>query len=1210
MAAPGININVFDLTLYAPRTTNAVMGCIGPATKGAVDQINDFTDEGNFVSFHGRPTVDRAYAQRAFNRYLKRGNQGKFVRIAGPDLAAATVTLYAADGLTPILRFTAATRGVDNPGSWANDLLRVGITHNGSESYNVLVYFDGEQVEPTYLSLDNGTVATVINNQSSRVRVEVLTGAGATFPAETLNSFTFALEPVAFSGGEDGSHAQSKSANSSTGGLAGKRIHGTFDATAGERVFENVLTIDAATAGKDKLYGTVGTPVIPGTFTIRVETAAAVYAELADDADESYGPGGAGLGLLAGAGGIQGFIDYRTGAWGVDLSPAASAAFLAGSIDAIWVEGEAESVGSTSAGQEDYSGNLSQFPLAPGFYPSNKATFFVSVDEQAGIATPAAAGAASSEAAIKSLAGWIMPGTVVLALDHDTDPVAPTIYDDGFGGFRTQPGGQGDAVVGTINYRTGVWSVTTWDPIGAVAMPAAGDTRILAQYDIMVVNMGGGAVPGQSASFKTERLQASHPGGVTAADTDVGAILISNRPVSPGEVKLLISDVGGSPFTAYDDGLGGWLDLPRGDPRAVAVTGAIDYVAGTWTITPGGAIAAAATVDIEHTFSPFEQGRRALRGTGPQYLADTTPNAAGLKDADPAAANSYNGSSWLDHTTGAFAFGLDLVPTGDQTFNLEEGAAITAVYAPADILGYGDGAETVFTGTMSNAPHRVEAGRLLAFQSGQASVAATGDPQVARSFVDPVDGPAWTENTALASDPDNFIVFATGATSIQWTGAPLRDEAVFIIREDVVAHLKARYPGDIGNERPVVTDGLYAEVSADPTLAGTLRLQVFFDSSLIEAFGQADDLEDLADKVNDPNTGSDYVTLEIQSNGLTFPVDTDATQRLAMSGAFTLADVIGTRTGNQATGMQLFRNYEVVPLDWLMVPGQWHRQVISALQELCELKGRRCIGIIPTPDSDTAYEVRNFINGEYNGSQAAPATTAQPNARVPFPPQVAVDSSHLAVFAPWLQYFDSYTNQDVLEPPDGDIATLVAITDSVARPWYPIAGNRRGRVLADRLKYSTPREDRNLLYGVVGTRTEVVNSIVARAGRAPTLQGQRTTQRSPTALDRLNVRWTVNVIQNQIDAGSQDFVFELNDSILWREIEAQLNDILEPIIELRGLQDAYVLVDQTTTTAADIDNLTVNAKLFIKPARAAEYLNFDLILTPTGTDFSEVAVAG
>jgi len=1203
MAAPGININVFDLTLYAPRTTNAVMGCIGPATKGPVNEVNDFTDEGNFTNRHGRPVVARTYAQRGFNRYLKRGNQGKFTRVAGSDLASATLTLYDATGLLPVLRFTASSAG-----TWANAILGVAITHNGTLNYNVQVFFDGEQVERSYLSLDNGSVETAINGRSGRVTVEVLAGAGATFPVETVNTFTQALEPVLMAGGNDGSHARSSSADSPTGGLVGKRFHGTMDSTAGERVFENLLTIGAALSGLQIAYGTLGTPALPGSVTIRAEVGAGSFVELADDGDLTYAPTGAGLGLLEGPAGLVGFIDYRTGAWGIDLTAGASTFFATGTVDAIWVRGVAESAGATSAGVEDYAGNLSQFPLAPGHFPSNKATFILTADEVAGNATPSAAGAASSEAALKTLAGWIMPGTIVLTPLHPTDPTPPAVYDDGFGGWRTAPLGGGVAVAGAVDYRTGIWSVTTWDPVGAITMPAAGTTQILAEYDFQILNMAGAAVPGLAAEFEAATLQASDAGGdAIAADTDPGAIRLS-LPITPGSVILTISDVGGFPETYYDDGAGGWLDRPRGDPRAAAATGTVNYVTGAWTITATGAITATASLVSTHTAAPFDKARRTLRGTGPQFVANTTPNAAGLKKTAPAVGNSYNGSDFLDHTTGAFAFGLDLVTTGARTFNLKEGAAITAVYAPADILGFGDGTTTIFTGTLSNAPHRVEAGRLLAMQGGQLSVAATGDPQISRSFIDPADGPAWEENVALASDPDNVIVFATGNTSIQWTGAPGLEEPVFVLREDVVAHLASRYPGDIGNARPVTADGLYAEVSADPTLAGSLRLRVFFNAAQIEAFGQGEGLEDLANKVNNPTSGSDYVRLEIESGGLTFPVDSDALQSLAMAGAFTIADVVGTRVGNVATGMQLYRNFEVVPLDWLMVPGQWHRQVISAMQELCELKGRRCIGIVPTPDSEDAFEIRDYANGEYMAS--TPGGAAVASARVPFPPLLALDSSQLAVFTPWVQYYDQYTAQDVLEPVDGDIATLVAITDSVARPWFPIAGNRRGKVLADRLKYSTPREDRALLYDVVGTRTEIINSIVARAGRAPTLQGQRTAQRSPTALDRINVRWTVNVIQNQLDAGMQDFVFELNDSILWREIEAQANSILQPIIERRGLQDAYVLIDETTTTALDIDALQVNAQLFIKPARAAEYLNFDLILTPTGTDFAEVAVAG
>ena len=123
------------------------------------------------------------------------------------------------------------------------------------------------------------------------------------------------------------------------------------------------------------------------------------------------------------------------------------------------------------------------------------------------------------------------------------------------------------------------------------------------------------------------------------------------------------------------------------------------------------------------------------------------------------------------------------------------------------------------------------------------------------------------------------------------------------------------------------------------------------------------------------------------------------------------------------------------------------------------------------------------------------------------------------------------------------------------------------------------------------------------------LNGQRTAQRAATSLDRINVSWTVNVIMNKLDAGAKEFQFELNDTILWRSIKAFIESVLGPIKERRGLRDFFVMVDQTTTTADDIDNLRVRAKIFIKPARATEYLDFDIILTPTGADFADVAAS-
>lgn len=1318
MVSPGININLFDLTVYAPQISDAIVGCVGPATKGPVNRLTNVTDEGTFVTTFGRPR-DNYYAPRAAIRYFRRGNQLSFVRVAGRNLASASVTLLDDTGQKPILKLTASS-----PGSWADGDLSYAVTLNGTGSYNIFIYFLGQLVEP-FLVLDNGIVVSRINNGSTRVTAEVLSGAGATLPASTVDPVTGALNTVRFAGGDDGAFATTDSLYSSTGGVAGKRFYGKMDTSAGSRVFQNLVTITPALAGKATYYGTTGTPVVPGTFTVRVQTAGGpTYIELADSGFLAYGPGGAGLGLLKPAAGAHvGYIDYRTGEFAVKLS--ATTTFGGGTIDAIWVRANAESVGATAKGVGSYAGTLSEGPLAPGYFNANKALITVPIDELVGTPT-AGASNASTEATLKTLSGWIVPGTVALEPSHPSLAVPSTVYDDGFGGFRTAPRGGGTALTGTINYRTGAWAVT-WDPTGP-AMPAAG--ALGATYDVQLIDMGGSAIAdalgtyvaaeveqpatpaptapvagpvlaavaggavdvgshdyavvfatatGQSAVGPTTTIVIAPgnqtvngtvvpigPGGTTAriivrtkagapgvyfivttiadnvttvfadavadaglvayagggatvlASTDTGAQAIIG-PIFRGSVRLTIANIAGVPFHAYDDGAGGWLTLPRGAPRAVAVTGTIDYVTGAWSITPGGVASAGGSVAAAYVSKTGLDGqtRRALRGSTTEQVAETTNLAGavagttvGVSLAVPAAGDNFNGPLWLDHTTGAFAFSFNLLPENDNppfSFDVKDGGTLTAVYVPASILGFGDGTAVTFAGQLGLSPYRRQANRLIGVQGAQASVAGAGEPQATFATLGANDqADYWSENVALPSDPLNKLNFRTGVASIKWTGAPLAEEAVSVIAEDTVLHLTAIYPGDIGNERtPTITTGFYVEVKSDPTVVGTLKLEVYFNGVLQEAFGQALTIQELAAKVNDPVNGSKLVTATLTDAAVFLGPDVGAFQRCGLSGAFTMADVIGTKVGQTTTGLQMFSNDETTPVNWLMTPGQWHRPVILALQALCEKKGRRAMGMIPSPDLDDPFKHRDFFDGNYNSS--APGGIAVPTVTVPYPPLTALNSSQLATIVPWVQYFDQYANESVSEPPEGEMSILIAGTPA---PWYPIAGLRRGRVIADSLRYSASRDDRDLLYGPVGAITEIVNPIISKVGRGLVLYGQRTAQRNPSALDRINVRWTVNVIMNLLDLVSQDFVFEINDPILWREMFQALNDVLKPIVERRGLIAAQVLVDGTTTTPTDQDHLRVNARLFLKPQGAAEDINFDLILTPAGADFATTQAAG
>lgn len=1188
MGAPNINISLFDLTSYTPAATNAVVGCVGPATKGEVNVITDVTDEGNFVSMFGRPPKSRMYAQRAMVRYTKKGNKGKFVRIAGPNLATGGATLKDTTGVKPILVLQAKS-----PGSWANTDLAISVLWNGSLNYTVQVYELG-QLKEQFINVDNGIVVTKINTGSSRITASLAPKAGATFPGQTIDPITGAVTRIAFTGGDDGAFATTASLLSATGGVAGSRFNGKMDTTGGSRVWKNILTITPALAGVTTIRGTVGMPVVPGTFTIRVQTAGGpTFLELSDNGNLSYTPGGAGVGLLAPAASThKGFIDYRTGNWGVKL--ASGTTFNGGTVDGIWTRANSESVGATAKGIGAYAGNLSAFPLGVGFFNANRVIIAVPISEQVGVPTAGATNA-SSEAGLKTLAGWVVPGTVVLTSTNATLAVPAPVYDDGFGGLRSLPNGGGIPVTGSVDYRTGQFTVTWPD----IAQPAAG--ALLASYTIQVFDMGGGAVAGPNGTFRTLLISTSAVGGTpTAASGDAGSIPFE-LPLLPGNVRVDIALTAGGPTTIYDDGLGGWLTRPRGDPRGVAVTGTINYVTGAWSITLSGNITATSTITAYYTKVAGTKGRRALRGTGPQFAANVTANAAGMDLTLPATANSFNGLNWLDHDTGAFAFTLDLVPTGTSTFDLADGLALTAVYTPATIFGYGDGSTVVFTGTLGEAPFRRQANRLVAFQGAESSVAGSGDPQVAFAALGvSADVDYWVENVALSTDPQNHLDFRSGEASVKWTSAPLLDEATFVVAEEVVCHIASRYPGDIGNARSTLTQGLYVIVDADPSLAGTIRLRVMFAGSSVESFGQANTLDELVTAVNDPVNGSDFITMTSTSAGAFLSVDVTAAQNCAMSGAFTMSDAIGTKVGQTYTGLQMFQNDDVVPVDWLMTPGQWHRQVISALQALCERKRRLCIGMVPSPDESDPFQHRNFIDGNYGVAQGA---VASPTARVPYPPLVAIDSNQLAYFPTWVNYFDAYGNVSTYEPPEGDIAGLVA---AAPYPWFPIAGLRRGQLNVDQIRYSASSDDRDLLYGLVGDVTEVVNPIISKVGRGIILYGQRTCQRKASSLDRINVRWMMNSIMKQISLASQEFLWELNDSILWREATAKLNTIVQPVIEARGLSAAQIIIDATTNTPDRINKLQMYGKFFVTPELAVEDIEFDILLTPQGADFSTV----
>ena len=54
-----------------------------------------------------------------------------------------------------------------------------------------------------------------------------------------------------------------------------------------------------------------------------------------------------------------------------------------------------------------------------------------------------------------------------------------------------------------------------------------------------------------------------------------------------------------------------------------------------------------------------------------------------------------------------------------------------------------------------------------------------------------------------------------------------------------------------------------------------------------------------------------------------------------------------------------------------------------------------------------------------------------------------------------------------------------------------------------------------------------------------------------------------------------------------------------------GLTDFKVVLDETTTTPDLVDRNIMYAKIFLKPARAIEYIAVDFVITRTGAAFED-----
>jgi len=151
--------------------------------------------------------------------------------------------------------------------------------------------------------------------------------------------------------------------------------------------------------------------------------------------------------------------------------------------------------------------------------------------------------------------------------------------------------------------------------------------------------------------------------------------------------------------------------------------------------------------------------------------------------------------------------------------------------------------------------------------------------------------------------------------------------------------------------------------------------------------------------------------------------------------------------------------------------------------------------------------------------------------------------------------------------------------------------------------YARPtQEERDLMYGY----RNCINPIVQFADTDGfCVWGQKTMQRRPTALDRVNVRRLMFYIEKQLKARSRALLFEPHDEILRAEFIRIADVVMQEVLIGRGVTDYKIQCDEVLNTSDVIDRNELRARIGVIPTRAVEFIFLEFSIHRTGSNFTE-----
>jgi hypothetical protein len=396
------------------------------------------------------------------------------------------------------------------------------------------------------------------------------------------------------------------------------------------------------------------------------------------------------------------------------------------------------------------------------------------------------------------------------------------------------------------------------------------------------------------------------------------------------------------------------------------------------------------------------------------------------------------------------------------------------------------------------------------------------------------------------------------------------------------------------------------QTSGDVALSGTL---VYKSGSRQDVDGATGDRDGLLYVREAPITSGSYrEVLALGANAFTTVFHggydgLDITEAEPFRNTFLEQTTTQTELNNYAVNsirvaIDAVRDPEAVEFDIAAMPGITNNTLNRSLVDMCEDRGDALAiidlqgGYVPETENTLSVSARiGSVDDTVNNKRQS----------------LQIDSSFGCAYYPWVQIQDTFNGTLVWAPPSVAAIGAMSYGQATQELWFAPAGFTRGGLSANNaaglpvvgVRERLVAKDRDNLYEAS------INPIAQFPSEGIVIFGQKTLQITPSALDRINVRRLMIFLKKQISRIAATLLFDQNVQVTWNRFKGQVEPLLDSVRARLGLTDYKLVLDETTTTPDLVDRNIMYAQIFLKPARAIEFIAIDFVITDSGASFED-----